>query len=196
MENNELEEMREQLATLNEKIENEPIVNDEMIESAVKERLNWFQKKSKRLIIIFAILTPLLGYFIGLFFGIMCLECLMVFAYIYVNSKKMNEMTYNVAEYTYRTKKMVKAVGGLKRVFWITGAICLVLVYLVVFLKYIYLETGEINTMGCVGAFASSTLVMIFLFAIVYVCIQLFLPEINIKLEFMLKDLENIEKEL
>lgn len=196
MENNELEEMREQLATLNEKIEKEPIVNDAMIENAVKERLNWLQKKSMRMIIIFAILTPLMGYFVGLLICFMCLECLMVFAYICANSKKMNDMTYNVAEYTCRTKKMVRAVGGLKRVFLITGGICLVLLYLVVFLNYIYSESGHFNVVGCVGELVISTLVMIVLFSIFYACIQFFLPEIKIKLEFMLKDLENIEKEL
>jgi len=189
MENNELEEMREQLATLNEKIEKEPIVNDAMIENAVKERLNWFQKKSKRLIIIFAILTPVIFYIRAIYCGLMCLGCVIAFSFIYRKSKEMDMMTYNVAKYITTTKKMIKAIKILKRVLWILGGFIVLAVYLV-----IYLNHGHSNTVEIVARYAITTIIMIMALSFMYAIIQFFVPEFGVELDNMLKDLKKTEE--
>ena len=55
MENNELEEMRAQLATLNEKLENESIVDERLVSEATKKHISELQRKLiGRIIIITA----------------------------------------------------------------------------------------------------------------------------------------------
>ena len=59
MENNELEEMRAQLATLNEKLENESIVDEKHFSEATKKHLSELQRKLIGRIVIFGVLTPI-----------------------------------------------------------------------------------------------------------------------------------------
>jgi len=189
MDNNELEEMREQLATLNEKLEKEPIVNDAMIETAVKERLNWFQKKSKYWIIAFAIYTLVEFIFLGFYWGVMNVCIAVAFAYIYKKSKEMDSIVFNVFEYINITRKMMKSIRIMKAALWIICGLIVLTDYI-----SIYLNSDCLNTIECVVEYIRTTFLGVLIFILTYILIQCIIPEYDIKLEFMLKDLENIEK--
>ena len=53
-----MEEMRAQLATLNEKLENENIVDERLVSEATKKHVSELQRKLIGRIIIFSVLAP------------------------------------------------------------------------------------------------------------------------------------------
>ncbi|MBO7528497.1 MAG: hypothetical protein J6T37_01325, partial [Bacteroidales bacterium] len=73
MENNELDEMRAQLATLNEKLEKESIVSDKHISEATKKHISELQRKLIRRIIVLSVMSPIMARYVGLYFALWCL---------------------------------------------------------------------------------------------------------------------------
>ena len=91
MENNELEEMRAQLATLSEKLENENIVDERHFSEATKKHLSELQRK---LIVRIVIITLWAAYFywkleLGIFL-LWCVGLLVISIYTYLVVRQGN----------------------------------------------------------------------------------------------------------
>ena len=91
METNELEEMKAQLAVLNEKLETEPIVSEAMLSNATKKSVTRMQRK----LLIRIIVAAVLAYFVYGFFGCWFLEWLLgamaLNIYEYLRTRKLNQ---------------------------------------------------------------------------------------------------------
>ena len=108
MENNELEEMRAQLATLNEKLENESIVDERLVNEATKKHISELQRKLIGRIVIFSVLAPFLYYFLGLYFGLWCLGIAILSIYVYRMTHKTISASMTMTEYDQRIRKALK----------------------------------------------------------------------------------------
>ena len=186
METNEFEEMKAQLAVLNEKLESEPIVSEAMLSNATKKSVTKMQRK----LLIRIIVAAVLAYFVYGFFGCWFLEWLLgamaLNIYIYLRTRKINSKPMNVADnskYTHRTLKIYK---------W--GRIIL-LVFFSLWLMYVgvlnlvhFWPTGK--GMGililCICIITDIVIVTFY-----YVIDEIFVkPDVEIILEGVLKDLE------
>ena len=119
MENNELEEMRAQLATLNEKLENESIVDERLVSEATKKHVSELQRKLIGRIVMFTVLAPLLYYFLGLYFGLWCLGIVILSIYVYRMTHKTISASMTVTEYAQRIRKALKTFKKTNRFMWI-----------------------------------------------------------------------------
>jgi hypothetical protein len=119
MENNELEEMRAQLATLNEKLENESIVDERLVSEATKKHVSELQRKLIGRIIIFSVLAPFLYYFLGLYFGLWCLGIVIFSIYVSRMTSKTYSASMTVTEYTQRIRKALKIYKKANKFMWI-----------------------------------------------------------------------------
>lgn len=119
MENNELEEMRAQLATLNEKLENENIVDERLVNEATKKHVSELQRKLIGRIVIFSVLAPFLYYFLGLYFGLWCFGIVIFSIYVYRMTSKTYSASMTVTEYTQRIRKALKIYKKANKFMWI-----------------------------------------------------------------------------
>ena len=119
MENNELEEMRAQLATLNEKLEGESIVDEKHFSEVTKKHLSELQRKLIGRIIIFGVLTPILSYFLGLYFGLWCLGIIALSIYVYRMTRQTDSTSMTMVEYTQRIRKALKTYKKANKFMWI-----------------------------------------------------------------------------
>ena len=97
MENNELEEMRAQLATLNEKLENESIVDERLVNEATKNHVSELHRK---LIGRIVIITLWAAYFywkleLGIFL-LWCVGLLVISIYTYLVVRQGNSASMPV----------------------------------------------------------------------------------------------------
>lgn len=119
MENNELSAMRAQLATLNEKLENESIADERHICEATKKHVSELQKKLIGRIIVFSVLTPIVSYFLGLYFGLWCLGIIVLSIYVYRMTRQTSSTSLTMAEYTQRIRKTLKTYKKANKFMWI-----------------------------------------------------------------------------
>ena len=119
METNELEEMKAQLATLNEKLEGESIVDEKHFSEATKKHVSKLQRKLIGRIIVFGVLTPILSYFLGLYFGLWCLGIVVLSIYVYRMTSKTYSASMTVTEYTQRIRKALKTYKKANKFMWI-----------------------------------------------------------------------------
>ena len=123
MENNELEEMRAQLATLNEKLENESIVDERLVSEATKKHVSELQRKLIGRIVLFGVLAPFLYYFLGLYFGLWCLGIVVLSIYVYRMTHKTISASMTMTEYAQRIRKALKTYKKANRFMWILSVL-------------------------------------------------------------------------
>ena len=145
MENNELEEMRVQLATLNEKLEGESIVDERHFSEATKKHLSELQQRLIGRIIIFAVLAPFLYYFLGLYFGLWCLGIVILSIYVYRITNKAYSVSMTVTEYTQRIRKALKTYKKANKIMWILS-ILLILAFGTYVLVYVLVSHSSIHS--------------------------------------------------
>lgn len=185
MENNELEEMRSQLSVLNGKLENEAIVSDTMLSNATKKSISQMQKKLLIRIITMIILTPLIFMYIGGYFLPWCLGVLALNLYIYLETRKINSASLNVAENANRIHKMVKTYKRMRKILWFFFSLFLVLVGAVVIL----LNGSSVESWA---VFSYCVIFGIFVSSVYYIIDDIFVkPDVVITLEGIIKDLES-----
>ena len=184
MENNELEEMRAQLATLNEKLEKESIVSDKHISEATKKHISEMQRKLIIRMIVVAVLTPFIYLWLSPYFLPWCLGVISLNLYIYLKTRKWNLESLNVAENSKRIHKMMKVYRRTRRLLMIFFCLFLILVGVIV------LIVTKASTSG-VSKFLMCLYFDIFVICIYYVIDKyLVKPDVEIVLEGILKDLE------
>jgi hypothetical protein len=193
MENNELEEMRAQLATLNEKLENESIVDERLVSEASKKHVSELQRKLIGRIIIFSVLAPFLYYFLGLYFGLWCLGIVIFSIYVYRMTSKTYSASMTVTEYTQRIRKALKIYKKANKFMWILSVL-LILAFGTYVLIYVLVShssnLGQAFVVFFVCCFIALTMWVSYYVSNVYVS-----PDVELMLEQVLEDLEKDNQE-
>ena len=120
MENNELKEMRAQLATLNEKLEGESIVDEKHFNEATKKHLSKLQRKLISRIVMFTMLSAFfywkleLGIFLFLSLGL-----LITSIYLYWVVRNGNSVSTPLTEYVQQIRKAQKIYRIANMIMWI-----------------------------------------------------------------------------
>ena len=185
MENNELEEMRAQLATLNEKLENESIVDERLVSEASKKHVSELQRK---LIGRIVIITLWAAYFywrleLGIFL-LLCVGLLIISIYMYCVVRHGNSASLPVTEYARQLRKALKIYKIGNRLMWILTIILILAwgTYVLVLNWPSNLEQAFIVLFVC---FLIALLLLVSYFiSNVYVT-----PDVELKLEMVLEDL-------
>ena len=187
MENNELEEMRAQLATLNEKLENESIVDERLVSEATKKHLSELQRKLIGRIVLFGVLAPFLSYFLGLYFGLWCLGIVVLSIYVYLMTHKTISASMNVTEYVQRIRKALKTFKKANRFMWILSVL-LILAFGTYVLIYVLVShssnLGQAFVVFFVCCFIALIMWVSYYIGNVYVS-----PDVELMLEMVLEDL-------
>lgn len=190
MENNELEEMRAQLATLNEKLENESIVDEKLVSEATKKHISKLQRKLIGRIIMFTLLAAYFYWKLELgIFLLWSLGILVISIYMYLVVRKGNSTSMPVTEYARRLRKALKIYKIGNRFMWIL-TIILILAWgtYVLILNCI---SNEVVPITAFGGFMVCFFIAFFMgiyYYITNVCIS---PDVELMLEEVLEDLEN-----
>lgn len=190
MENNELEEMRAQLATLNEKLENESIVDEKLVSEATKKHISKLQRKLIGRIIMFTLLAAYFYWKLELgIFLLWSLGILVISIYMYLVVRKGNSTSMPVTEYAHRLRKALKIYKIGNRFMWIL-TIILILAWgtYVLILNCI---SNEVVPITAFGGFMVCFFIAFFMgiyYYITNVCIS---PDVELMLEEVLEDLEN-----
>lgn len=187
MENNELEEMRAQLATLNEKLDNESIVDERLVSEATKKHVSELQRKLIGRIVLFGVLAPFLSYFLGLYFGLWCLGIVVLSIYVYLMTHKTISASMNVTEYVQRIRKALKTFKKANKFLWVFSISFLVLFAIVL---AIYLAIHNELARG-LGVFFVSLFIAIIMWVSYYISNVYVSPDVELMLEQVLEDLEN-----
>ena len=190
MENNELEEMRAQLATLNEKLENESIVDEKLVSEATKKHISKLQRKLIGRIIMFTLLAAYFYWKLELgIFLLWSLGILVISIYMYLVVRKGNSTSMPVTEYARRLRKALKIYKIGNRLMWIL-TIILILAWgtYVLILNCISNEVVPITAFGVFMVCFFIAFIMGIYYYITNLCIS---PDVKLMLEEVLEDLEN-----
>ena len=182
MENNELEEMRAQLATLNEKLENESIVDERLVSEATKKHLSELQRKLIGRIIIITAWAVFLYWQLelGIFF-LWCLGLLITSIYVYWVVRKGDSASMPVTQYARRLRKALKIYKIGNRFLWI-----LTILLIMAWGVYVFVLSVEQAFIVLFVCFLIALLLLVAYFiSNVYVT-----PDVELKLEMVLEDLE------
>ena len=164
MENNELEEMRAQLATLNGKLDNESIVDERHFSKATKKHLSELQRK---LIVRIVIITLWAAYF----------YC-----------RQGNSASMPVTEYARRLRKTLKIYKIGNRFLWILTILLIMAWGVYVFVLSVSYRPSGAFVLLFVCSFIALILIVAYFISNVYVT-----PDVELKLEQILEDLEKDE---
>ena len=194
MENNELEEMRAQLATLNEKLEHESIVDEKHFSEATKKHLSELQRKLIGRIIVFSVLASFLYYLLGLYFGLWCLGIVVLSIYVYRITGKTYSASMTVTEYTQRIRKALKTYKKVNKFMWILYTL-LILAFGTYVLIYVIVSHSSNLGQAFVVFFVCCFIALIIWvsYYISNVCVS---PDVEIMLEQVLEDLDNDNQEI
>ena len=190
METNELEEMKAQLATLNEKLEGESIVDERHFSEATKQHLSELQRKLIRRIVLFGVLTPVLSYFLGLYFGLWCLGIIALSIYVYRMTRQNDSTSMTVAEYTQRIRKALKTYKKANKFMWIFSIAFIMLFSILVATSLSIEHWSSRGIAGVLGAVIVCFYIAITLGVSYYISNVCISSNVELILEQVLADLE------
>ena len=186
MENNELEEMRAQLATLNEKLENESIVDERLVSEATKKHISELQRKLIGRIVIITLWAAYCYWRLELgIFLLLCVGLLIISIYMYCVVRHGNSVSLPVTEYARRLRKALKIYKKGNGFMWFLSIVLILAwgTYVLVLNWPSNLEQAFIVLFVC---FLIALLLLVAYFiSNVYVT-----PDVELKLEMVLEDLE------
>jgi hypothetical protein len=187
METNELEEMKAQLAVLNEKLESEPIVSEAMLSNATKKSMTNMQRK----LLIRIIVAAVLAYFVYGFFGCWFLEWLLgtmvLNVYVLLKTRKTLTKPLDVAEYTKQMHKVIKIFRWGRLILFVFFSLWLVYVGILNLVHFWPTGKGTGILILCI-CIITDIVVATFYYVIDEVFVK---PDVEITLEGVLKDLES-----
>ena len=184
MENNELEEMKAQLATLNEKLEGESIVDEKHFSEVTKKHVSKLQRKLIGRIIIFGVLTPILSYFLGLYFGLWCLGIVIFSIYIYRITGKTYSASMTVTEYAQKIRKALRTYKIANKFMWILS-ILLILAF------GTYVLVSHSSSLGqALVVFIVCSYIAIFMWVCYFISNVCVSPDVELMLKQVLDDLD------
>lgn len=190
MENNELEEMRAQLATLNEKLENESIVDERLVSEATKKHISELQRKLIGRIVIFSVLLPFISYFAGLYFGLWCLGIIILNIYVFRVVRKEETASVSVTEYAQQIRKTLKTYKKANKFMWIFS-ISFVSLFSILIATSLSIDGWSSRGIeGALGAFLMCFLIALVLVVTYFISNVYVSPKVELMLEMVLEDLE------
>lgn len=189
MENHELEEMRAQLATLSEKLENENIVDERLVNEATKNHVSELQRK---LIGRIVIITLWATYFywkleLGIFL-LWCVGLLVISIYTYLVVRQGNSASMPVTEYARRLRKTLKIYKIGNRFLWI-----LTIILILAWATYVLVLNWPSNLEQVFIILFVCFLIALILLVTFFISNVYITPDVELKLETVLEDLEKDE---
>ena len=187
MENDELEEMKAQLATLNEKLESESIVNERHFSEATKKHVSELQRKLIGRIIMFTLLAAYFYWKLELgIFLLWSLGILVISIYMYLVVRKGNSVYMPVTEYARRLRKALKIYKIGNRFLWI-----LTIILILAWATYVLVLNWPSNLEQIFTVFFVCSMIALILLVAYFIKNVYVSPEVELKLEMVLEDLEN-----
>ena len=185
MENKELEEMRAQLAILNEKLENESIVDERLVSEATKKHISELQRK---LIGRIVIITLWAAYFywrleLGIFL-LWCVGLLVISIYTCFVVRHGNSASMPVTEYARRLRKALKIYKIGNRFLW-----TLTILLIMAWATYILVLNLPSNLKIVVPIFFVCSMIALILLVAYFIKNVYVSPDVELKLEMVLEDL-------
>ena len=185
MENNELEEMRAQLATLNEKLEKESIVDERLVSEATKKHVSELQRK---LIGRIVIITLWAAYFywrleLGIFL-LLCVGLLIISIYMYCVVRHGNSAFLPVTEYARQLRKALKIYKIGNRLMWI-----LTIILILAWGTYVLVLNWPSNLEQAFIVLFVCFLIALLLLVAYFISNVYVTPDVELKLEKVLEDL-------
>ena len=185
MENDELEEMRAQLATLNEKLENESIVDEKHFNEATKKHLSELQRK---LIVRIIMITAWAVFFywkleLGIFL-ILCLGLLFISIYLYWVVRKSNSAPMPLTEYARHIRKAFTIYKKANMFMWILS-ILLILAWGI----YVFVLNWPSNLVQAFLVFFVCCMLALAMWVSYYISNVCVSPDVELMLEQVLEDL-------
>ena len=186
MENNELEEMRAQLATLNEKLENESIVDERLVSEATKKHLSELQRK---LIVRIVLISAWAVFFywkleLGIFL-LWCVGLLVISIYTYLVVRQGNSVSMPVTEYARRLRKALKIYKKGNRFLWI-----LTILLIMTWGAYVLVLNWPSNLEQVFTVFFVCFMIALILLVAYFISNVYVSPEVELKLEMVLENLD------
>ncbi len=191
MENNELEEMRAQLATLNEKLENESIVDGKHFSEATKNHLSKLQRKLIGNIIIYTAWAAYCYWKLELgIFLFFCLGNLILSIYLYRVARKGSSASMPMAEYARRIRMALKIYKRVNMLMWVLTALLIL-----AWGAYVLILNWPSNLEIVLPIFFVCCFIALFMWVsyyIGYVCVS---PDVELMLEQVLEDLDKNDQD-
>ena len=185
MENNELEEMRAQLATLNEKLENESIVDERLVSEATKKHISELQRKLIGRIVIITLWAAFFYWKLELgIFLLWCVGLLLISIYTYLVVRQGNSVSMPVTEYARRLRKALKIYKIGNRFLWI-----LTIILILAWATYVLVLNWPSNLEQVFTVFFVCFIIALILLVAYFISNVYVSPEVELKLEMVLEDL-------
>ncbi len=186
MENNELEEMRAQLATLNEKLDNESIVDERLVSEATKKHLSELQRKLIGRIVLISAWAVFCYWKLELgIFLLWCVGLLVISMYTYLVVRQGNSVYMPVTEYARRLRKALKIYKIGNRFLWI-----LTIILILAWATYVLVLNWPSNLEQVLTVFFVCSMIALILLVAYFIKNVYVSPEVELKLEMVLEDLE------
>ena len=180
-----MEEMRAQLATLNEKLENESIVDKTHVNEATKKHLSELQRKLIGRIILITAWAVFFYWKLELgIFLFLCLGLLVISVYLYWVVRKGDFASMPVTVYAQRIRKAWKIYNKASLFVWILSVLLIL-----AWGTYVLIINWPANKVAAFIVFSTCCLIAIIVFVsyyIGYVCVP---SDVEIMLEQVLEDL-------
>ena len=191
MENNELEEMRAQLATLNEKLNGESIVDEKHFSEATKNHLSKLQRKLIGNIIIYTAWAAYCYWKLELgIFLFFCLGNLILSIYLYRVARKGSSASMPMAEYARRIRMALKIYKRVNMLMWVLTALLIL-----AWGAYVLILNWPSNLEIVLPIFFVCCFIALFMWVsyyIGYVCVS---PDVELMLEQVLEDLDKNDQD-
>ena len=185
MENKELEEMKAQLATLNEKLENESIVDEKLLGEATKKHLSELQRKLIGRIVLISAWAVFFYWRLELgIFLLWCVGLLAISIYMYLVVRQGNSASMPVTEYARQLRKTLKIYKIGNRFLWI-----LTIILILAWATYVLVLNWPSNLEQVFTVFFVCFIIALILLVAYFIRNVYVSPEVELKLEMVLEDL-------
>ena len=189
MENYELEEMKAQLATLNEKLESESIVNERHFSEATKKHFSELQRKLLGRIVLISAWAVFFYWKLELgIFLLWCAGLLVISIYMYLVVRQGNSASMPVTEYARRLRKALKIYKIGNRFLWI-----ITIILILAWATYVLVLNWPSNLEQVFTVFFVCSMIALILLVAYFIKNVYVSPEVELKLEQILEDLEKDE---
>ena len=189
MENNELEEMRAQLATLNKKLENESIVDEKLANEATKKHVSELQRKLIGRIVLISAWAVFFYWKLELgIFLLWCVGLLVISIYTYLVVRQGNSVSMPVTEYVRRLRKALKIYKKGNRFLWI-----LTILLIMAWGAYVLVLNWPSNLEQVFTVFFVCFMIALILLVAYFISNVYVSPEVELMLEQVLEALEKDE---
>ena len=186
MESNELSIMRAQLATLNEKLENESIVDEKHFSEATKKHVSELQRKLIGRIIVITAWAVFFYWKLELgIFLLWCVGSIVVSLYMYLVVRKGDSASMTMSEYAQRIRKAMKIYKRANRFLWI-----LTILLILAWGTYVLILNWPSNLEIVLPIFFVCCFIALIMWVSYYISNVCVSPDVELMLEQVLEDLE------